>query len=284
MNTIVIFHGGCPDGVGAAWCFKDLADEFYAASFGKTIPLELVEDKKVIFVDFTYRRDEMKTIIEVAEDVIVLDHHKTAYDLEGLENLTLNLDMDRSGAQMAWDYVNNNKPRPWFIDDIADRDLWQWKIPNSKYTTRAMHAQNYYKTIEDFDKLVGQDREKFVDLGKILCEMDEEIYTSLCKRAIDCICTSVKDPSKKWKVKVVECDHMYASEVGNRLSKTCDFAAIYRYDLPSDEWWISMRANGEIDLTEVAKLFDKGGGHKSAAGITLFGSKGQTLKSVFVPI
>jgi oligoribonuclease NrnB/cAMP/cGMP phosphodiesterase (DHH superfamily) len=45
-----------------------------------------------------------------AQKVIILDHHKTALDQfpEGksspLPNLEVNIDMNRSGATMAWDY------------------------------------------------------------------------------------------------------------------------------------------------------------------------------------
>lgn len=89
--------------------------------------------------------------------VVILDHHKTARELLGggtsvTENVSKVIDMDRSGATIAYDYFkeklitgnNNNgadnnalkigefdRVRRLF-EYIEDRDLWRWKLPDSK--------------------------------------------------------------------------------------------------------------------------------------------------------
>jgi oligoribonuclease NrnB/cAMP/cGMP phosphodiesterase (DHH superfamily) len=83
--------------------------------------------------------------------VVVLDHHKTA--LEKLaetaagENVTKVIDMERSGATIAFDYFKEklklcpnqtvmevgefDRLGPLF-KYIEDGDLWRWRLPNSK--------------------------------------------------------------------------------------------------------------------------------------------------------
>jgi len=298
-ESLVIYHGGCSDGLAGAWCFwtkffnKDQTQlsKLYPGTFGSVIDLAECRDKVIFFVDFTYPKDVTESILKVAKQVVVLDHHKTALPLNELknDNLTCIIDMERSGSQLGWDYCNGSEPRPWFIDDIADRDLWKWSIEDSKHTTKCMFAGGFYQSLEDFDKLVESDRASMITIGKCLNRAEENNHKIICKRALECLCHPPKGGGP-YKVKVVETDHFFASDVGNLLSNSkmkdgseCDFAVICRYSLKDNEWWLSLRAGDKsnIDLTEVAKGFDKGGGHRHACGITLFCSKGQSLDSVF---
>jgi hypothetical protein len=286
-TDLVIYHGKCPDGIASAWCFWDLLDKddskFHPGKFNEVPPD--VTNKNVVFVDFSYQFDDMLKLISAAKSVRVLDHHKTANRLLNINNLRFSiiLDMSRSGAQITWDELNPGKARPWFIDDIGDRDLWKWQIEDSKNTTRAMFGLDYYTSIEKFDAIRYSNRDVFVQLGNILNTDDERQYKSITDGAIDCIATSPKDPGLSWRVRAVSCSHAHASEVGNRLvkDKLCDFAVMYRYDILRDEWWISCRALPEssIDLTTILKHFDeKSGGHAKAAGMTI-----KSLREVFKP-
>jgi len=46
--------------------------------------------------------------------------------------------------------------------------------------------------------------------------------------------------------------------------------AIFLYEIGQDEYKISLRASGDVDVSKVAEYFG-GGGHKKAAGFTLQG-------------
>jgi oligoribonuclease NrnB/cAMP/cGMP phosphodiesterase (DHH superfamily) len=312
QNTTVIYHYGCPDGLAGLWCFKKLIEssdtnKAYKGKFNDVI--EEVKGRTLIFVDFTYRVDVMRELLQHAERIVVLDHHKTALDLVDLvkeynnHKFQLVLDMEHSGAQIAWDYVRGTYDssmhmkfsetfttnRPWFIDDIADRDTWKWQVPDSKFTTKAMNALQFYTSLEAFDKLTEESRAHIIDVGKILDKVESDTINQICKNAVKCYCTSPLDATKTWKVMLIQTTHNLASEVGAALcekNQDVDFAVMYRYDILSDEWWLSCRASKEskTDLTEVAKYFSKGGGHAKAAGLTLYNAKGQFLRSVFAPM
>lgn len=146
-RIICIYHANCADGFTAAWCVRWALGEtveFIPASYGEEPPE--VDGADVIIVDFSYKRPAMEKLAASAKSVLVLDHHKTAEaDLIALPltqdtwrqhlrcgvRLAALFDMQRSGAQMAWDYFCQGD-RPWLVDYIADRDLWRWELAASR--------------------------------------------------------------------------------------------------------------------------------------------------------
>lgn len=295
MVDLVIYHGGCADGTAAAWCFwrsvlnKD-SSKLHYGKFGENPPD--VTGKHVVFVDFTYPLEIIEHMLLTAASIEVFDHHKTAIPLGVLiknPKFTLILDNSRSGAQIAWDYLNSDMPRPWYIEDIGDRDLWTWKIPESKESTTGMFAMNYYESMESFDKLQNTNRSEFVLGGRAVLSNEERNIQSIVKRAIPCVTKFDKPDGSPWKVKLVECEHMQASEVGSRLvaDDSCDFAVAFRYDFMKNEWWLSCRAKSDnfIDLTTILPNIDKkSGGHAKAAGATIRGYEGFALSTFFKPM
>ena len=109
-KAICIYHHGCMDGFGAAWVVwknqkvlnQDVEIEYVSARYGDEPP-PLLAGKHVIIVDFSYSRDALLEINEVAASMIVLDHHKTAR--ANCEDLDFaRFDMNKSGAIMAWEW------------------------------------------------------------------------------------------------------------------------------------------------------------------------------------
>jgi nanoRNase/pAp phosphatase (c-di-AMP/oligoRNAs hydrolase) len=282
---LVIYHANCPDGIAAAWCFKDLSNKFHAANHSD-LTYPDVTGLDVVFLDFAYKIDVMKNLLLSAKSIRVLDHHKTNNTLLEIvdEKFSIVLDMDRSGAQIAWDEVNSSV-RPWFIEDIADRDLWRWAIVDSKDVGKGMHALNYYTSLEKFGTIVDADRNHLKMIGAILNEAELASHLISVKKATECTAKSNIDNST-WRVKVVECAVGGISDIGNILvdDDRCDFAVMFRYNIEKNEWWCSARAsvNNDIDLTKILKHFDpKAGGHPKAAGFTIYHPN--NLRTFFEP-
>jgi oligoribonuclease NrnB/cAMP/cGMP phosphodiesterase (DHH superfamily) len=300
---IVCYHKNCADGTGGAWPFWRENYHRYTAgdliiegvTHGQLAP-EVV-DKYVVLVDFCFPRATILKMAAVAKFVVILDHHSSAQrDIEGDQkekklprNVYTIFDVTRSGAQIAWDFVYPGVKCPWFINVIADRDLWQWTLPYSKGVSDVLFKGGYYSwekfelllkkssTQKEEDDLIKQ----FISMSKTEIETEKEIQAA-CKRAI---MTELTTPNgEKYRVKLATCSPKLRSEVGNRLSEGCDFAVTWQYDFFLDEWWCSARASSgsSVDLSLVTAQFHRGGGHKKAAGFTIKG--GENLHTYFETI
>lgn len=297
---VVIYHKNCADGICSAWVFyhhalesKQPAPTFLPMNHHDPLPnLDVFQNKQVILVDICLPRPKLEDIRQVASHVTVLDHHKSAIeDLRGFPNQVL--DMNRSGAQIAWDevYPNLTIPRPWFVDYIADRDLWTWKLPHAKAITKALHKEGHC-TFEGLEKIYQETMQRGIE--QVMAHMvesgqryiqEEEV---LIKQAMQSsVLTHFQLGEHVYRVHVTHCDYSILSEVGNRLAKQddCDFAVIWNYDLKNDLWKLSFRGVPEKrhDLSSIARQFTNGGGHPNAAGATL-SAKQWSLHQVFAPI
>ena len=94
----VIYHANCTDGFGAAysaWKLLGNRAEYYACSHGQKPPD--VEGKNVVVLDFSFDNKTTKKLIKLAENLLVIDHHKSAMvELHDISNTFF--DMTKSGA------------------------------------------------------------------------------------------------------------------------------------------------------------------------------------------
>lgn len=182
LSPLVLYHGNCVDGFTAAWAawtvHKDDA-EYVPVQYGEPPPgwddrhLNY-GGRRVFIIDFSYPRNVLVEMHRLASELVVLDHHKTAEaDLEGLDFCTF--DMERSGAGMAWDYFQGRwdsdypgKKRPWLINYVEDRDLWRWKLPDSRDVNAYIHVQERF--FDRFDNLNNRGLEDALHNGRIVMD------------------------------------------------------------------------------------------------------------------
>lgn len=310
---LVLSHKGCPDGIASSWVYftflrqenktsfrengTQLVDAvFYPAIAGKFTDIDY-KDQDLIMFDVSKTSTDLIKVAKVAKSITILDHHHslekemaklTPSEIDKLTNVKILYDVERSGAQITWDFFFPDKKRPWFIDIIADRDLWKWQIANSKSIGAYLYQNGYY-TWKGFDSLMScaeSSIEKFSLMGQVLLdaeakEINENMrYAILTKFSIPIIKNNEKDTEplihneakveyKDYRVYLVGCRHSLASETCNLLAKKdCDFAAAWRYDFLSNEFWVSCRSvRDDVDLTQILKSV-KGGGHVRAAGFS----------------
>jgi uncharacterized protein len=298
---ICYYHRGCSDGLAAAWCVK--------MKYGnvKLIPIYPAEEKlsksdyrkkSVIFVDVCCHEKTLKKVCKKATSVLILDHHETYKEiLESFkkDNLTTVFDMDRAGCQIAWDYFNKTqkhqkKKRPWFLDYIADRDLWKWELPNSKLVNIGLYHFGHI-TLNSFDILNNQtpkETKKFIaELlpGAIIIDRQNKKVIGMAARYANNV--TMKVGKKTYSVWLSTISRSLKSDLGNELAMKIlpngsdpDFSAIWTYDFKSNEWWISLRGVDEkVNLSKVSKKLG-GGGHPNAASFTISG--GKTLHDFFI--
>lgn len=301
---IVLYHYNCADGTGGAWPFWRENQERYEK--GKLIidgvehghsPPD-VSDKVVAIVDFCFPREVILQMACRAKNILILDHHTSSKRDMAESTLPSNVyayfDEERSGAQIAWSFVYPHKPCPWFIDIIAERDLWRQSSDISKKLSNILFTGKYYRW-NKFEWLLEKSKTKAEEdtLKEIFLSVSgsnnnnthtEQEIANTCKNAI---LTEMTTPNgEKYMVKLANCtSHKLRSEIGNRLSESgCDFAVTWQYDFAMDEWWCSARASSEspIDLSAIAKQFNRGGGHTKAAAFAI--KDGKTLHSYFKTI
>ena len=258
----VIYHADCTDGFGSAysaWKLLGNRAEYYPCKHGQEPPD--VKGKNVVILDFSFSNATTKKMIEEANDLMVIDHHKSAVvELHDISNTIF--DMSKSGATLAWDFFHPGKEAPKFIQYITDRDLWKWELPYSKEFSAAFDMVPF--EFEEFEKF--EDDSVFDDAvkrGSYILAYSKTVVKKVCDKA------SERRIGGKH-VMVVNSSH-WMSEIGAKLSPDCDFALIWYYDHNDKKIKVSLRSFHEhIDVSDVSKRFG-GGGHKKAAGFTLPG-------------
>lgn len=278
-RTICIYHANCADGFTAAWAVREaLGDmvEYIPAGYGDEPPD--VTSADVIIVDFSYKRPVLERMAHTARSIIVLDHHKTARDdlinlpcpaggwavhRAAAGNPAALFDMDRSGAQMAWDYFHQGA-RPFLVDVVADRDLWRWRIEQSREINAVIGSHEMtWDTWHDLAARLQAD----ADIGRVAAEGEAIL------RAHDKLVRQVIDVSKcsmvigGHEVPVAAAPYALASDTAGTMAEGEPFAATY-VDGPKGRAF-SLRSRGDgLDVSQIAAAYG-GGGHCGAAGFLM---------------
>lgn len=264
--TLCIYHGNCADGFGAAlavWLRFGSEVEYVPGFYGEAPPN--CAGQRVILVDFSYKLPELELIIEQAESVTILDHHKTAEaDIQPLLDagrIQGEFDMNRSGAAMAWDWFHPDHDRPRLIEYIQDRDLWQFNLEGTREISAAMFSYDYkFEVWKNILTAMEDDegREFFLQVGKSLLRKHNKDLNDLLKatkrRMLIC----------GYSVPVANLPYIFASDAGNIMAEGELFAASY-FDTPEGRKFSLRSKEGGMDVSEIAKRFG-GGGHARAAG------------------
>ncbi len=290
---LILYHGHCPDG----WCAAFIASKRYPEAqlipldHGATNPPPIVKDLDVLMVDFSLRtREENDALAAAAKSFRILDHHKTAQAvLEGAPYAVF--DMKRSGAGLAWDYLFGKdsqllqssplvyKPeyvhdqsvwaiteRPWYVNYVEDRDLWNWKFPSSREICAFLGTLPF--TIEAWDELDGADIRSVKVAGDGALAHINHYVREAVKQAQTGILQG-------YRTAVLNVPYLNCSEVGNELAKTHEVSLTW-FERGDGIVQFSLRSIGDIDVSAIAKVFG-GGGHKNAAGFQLSLNEGRVL-------
>ncbi|MCL1485171.1 DHHA1 domain-containing protein (plasmid) [Marinobacter sp. M3C] len=267
--TLCIYHGNCSDGFGAAlvvWMRYGESVTFHAGQYGQQPPD--CTGHNVMLVDFSYKLPELQQIIEQANSVTILDHHKTAQaDIQPLLDMgTIHgeFDMSRSGAAMTWDWCYPAVERPRLIDIIQDRDLWQFQLHGTEAISAALfsYRQDFVVWSELLSALeTGEGWDEIYTLGCALLRKHSKDVTQLIEQ------TQRRMTIGGYDVPVANLPYMFASDAGNIMSEGEPFAASY-YDTASKRKFSLRAQKNGVDVSEIARQYG-GGGHAAAAGFEM---------------
>ena len=264
-KKVCVYHAGCLDGFTAAYIVKNEMPTtvLVEGRYGEKIDLKEMEGNDIIFVDFSTKREEMLAIAEVARSVLVLDHHASAEkELDGIaeeaENISVVFDMERSGAMIAWDYYFMFDSVPEIVKLVQDRDLWQFKYDRTKAVTAYMYTLP--QTMDMWDWLFAADIRDLELRGEsILLKIASDVKSILQVASFE----AVVDGNV---VRVANVPHLLASDSGHAMLEDGKYPFSVTYFIGKDQkYHYSFRANGEYDVSELARKYG-GGGHPNAAG------------------
>lgn len=258
--SVCIYHSGCVDGLASAAIVKKaFGDEvvFHAGQYGSPPPE--VEGKDVYIVDFSYKPGDLLKLLESANKLVLLDHHKTAKaDLEHFTHPKADIifDMTHSGAGLAWNYFFPSHPMPRIIAHVEDRDLWRFAMPGSKEVNHVLSCLpndvNHWLQIFDWD----------VDKTIIEGAAIDQFFTSKIVQLKD---LAFQAMIGGYVVPVCNAPSFFASELAGQLAEDKPFAGVFSTNGKEEFWSLRSRGDSGMDVSDIAKQYG-GGGHKNASG------------------
>jgi len=263
MLPLVIYHANCWDGFCAAWVARKALGEIeaVAAQYGTRPPD--VTGRVTYVLDFSYPTTAMEIIALQAEQLVVIDHHQTAFAtldrLRHYEHTTCIYDNEKSGGRLAWEFFfprHQWDSAPWLVDYTEDRDLWRHALPDSQEINAALRS--YPLDFDLWDRFESRSRlAYFKTEGQAIRRREQQIVTDHLRHARrQYICGH--------HVPVVNATVLF-SEIAGELAKGEPFGACY-FDRSDGKRQWSLRSTPEgIDVSEIAKA-NGGGGHQHAAG------------------
>lgn len=291
MKPLVIYHANCADGFTAAWAVRQAMDcDIHPGVYNEPPPA--AEGRDLILVDFCYPRHVLWDIQQVANSILVLDHHKSAEaDLQPEHQQIVRIDQsahnfnwdkvleyaradkgwiprtviyalfdqNRSGAGIAWDFFHPGKARPLFLDHVEDRDLWRFALQHTREICAAVHSHPY--TFEAWDALAAEPTFSLYQQGLVLVRARAKDITeqiAQCRREL---------VIGNYRVPVASIPRSLVSDAAGQMAKGSAFAACYQ-DQPAGRKFDLRSTPDGVDVSEVAKLYG-GGGHARAAGFTV---------------
>ena len=250
---LVLYHANCPDGFGAAWAIwkKYPSAVFVPVDHGQPLPVDPT-GRNLLIVDFSYPRPMLEGIAKSAAAIQVLDHHITAK--QALADLPYaQFDLNKSGAVLAWEWAHR-MPAPWLLEYVQDKDLFTWKLPDSREINAALSAYPYEFTIWD-----GMKRDVLEQEGRAILRYEHKLVEQILQEMV----------MVEFEGETVPCvqSAILTSQIGEHLAATYAFCLIW-HDRHGRRYFSMRSREGGADVARIAVKYG-GGGHPHAAGFSV---------------
>jgi oligoribonuclease NrnB/cAMP/cGMP phosphodiesterase (DHH superfamily) len=308
MKTIIVYHADCVDGaMAAAVVYRslkaaghedtdiDMVPAVYQKPMADFLTGKVITGSVVFIVDFSFSPKETADLIETvkpAGKVVVLDHHKTTiekfaewgvkatdffmYKDKGIE---LFLDLNHSGAALAWRYFHSSGNPPQLVQYVEDYDLWRHKLDGSKavhayLTSLGVDVGAYVHLLDEFEAEKKLTIEEAYGRPGVMDVIRLEGFAILRanKQQMDLIMKSFESVVLDDKVVCAVNSPVHQSELGERLAmeSSCGLGVVWYWG--GYKYNVSLRSapkDGKepVDCASLAAQWG-GGGHKQAAGFT----------------
>ena len=267
------YHAGCPDGFGAAYAaWRAWGSRGRAIARGHDDGFDPLahEGDHVVFADISLQNALLRDLGEVAEHVVILDHHWSARQhFESDPQLAIFLagrghevrfDLEHSGAVLAWHYFHPDEPAPDLLRYVEDQDLWTWKLPESLAVNVAIGS--YPRELEVWEELASRPWQELAHEGEpILRALRTDVERAL----------RFAHPLRVGTLQLEAVNSLHhRSHIGHALAERAAFGtragAVYRFIGARAD--VSLYSIGDFDVSAIASRYG-GGGHRNAAGFSV---------------
>lgn len=267
-KIVVLYHANCPDGFGAAWAawkkFGGKAEYIgIRPDQGKNqLSGLLLKDRDIYFLDVSASGEVLRGLVKQNKSVTVIDHHLSNRDVVQHASRFL-FDLHHSGAVLAWQYFFPHKTVPWLLRYLQEMDLWKFRLPNTMEIITWLGLFPFeFKAWDTLVKSVEKTvfRKRVIAEGKLLLKYEDRLITRILKYAQEV-------QFRGYRARAVN-SPQFQSQIGHLLIDKKHPVGIV-WSVASDGIKFSLRSNGKVDVSRLAKQFPGGGGHKRAAGFSL---------------
>lgn len=294
----LVSHKGCMDGSGVATLFLAAGGKkenlFFTnpnhdASDSLVDKLVFDQNRKLIIAD-TSISVKMADKINNSNtpEIYLLDHHKTALDLDQFIWCEIEKENNRCGTLMFYDFLKTMKvtfPKykkyNKFAHLIDDNDRWIRHEPESEDLSllHMLLGQNLF-----IDRFLRTPDIKFSKEEIYVLNLErkrmEEMIQDKKKQIKSCIVTK-EIGDKRYRVGFIGGANKYTSQVADAIynDPMLDIDIVVLVSAES----ISLRCkkNSDVDLSEIAKL-NGGGGHAKSSGFSLRNLIGDSMVNLVV--
>ena len=260
MKIKLYYHGNCPDGFGSAWAFyQKYGDdiEYQKFFYGKEIPV--TDHDLIFFADCSVTKETLNKLRERSK-VIIIDHHKSAIEeLKGDPSFYYNI--NHSGCVLSWKFLFSDKSVPLLLRYIEDRDLWNWKIENSKQVLAYLDSFDFdFETWSKIDREINSAHgyNDIIKSGNDILRYQDKLVKKFSKNSNP---LKIRDYNG-----IIVNAPFFQGEISENF-KDADFVIIY-YKTKSMLKCSIRTSKDDVDVSLIAKQFG-GGGHQKASGFLI---------------
>lgn len=285
---LCIYHGGCTDGIAAAWVVWKHAQEigekcaFYPGAYGKEPPWDMIGcADEVLLVDFSYGRGDLLRIIELTNGMVtVLDHHASAAqnigDIVGKKCAGI-IDQSKCGARITCDWYFSNRIAPPLLLEIDKQDRWlDDRDPELIMSLRSHPHSPAGDSSEDWESLMAlwsffmtpEGTKQLRKDGKAIYRYYSQRLAELKHLARE---TVVPIGFSHVTLPVVNAHFAFASDLAGQLAEEAPSKVAmtwYRRKDGKVSFSVRSREGAEVTARKLAETYN-GGGHEHAAGFSL---------------
>lgn len=235
--------------------------EFIPIDYKDEFPFSQIdENETIVIVDFSIQKPgEFEKLLKITDNVIWIDHHKTAIEKHGDLDIRGVRRDGAAGCVLTWEWFYPNNLLPRIVDMIGDYDIWAFKYGED--TNKLQAGIKLYETKPEDNNWISwlnsnySIHSLFTD-GEVALTYRSNYYRDLVK--------SLSFFTEIEGYKTIACNAgLVSSQLFDSIQEDYDLMVPFSFD--GKQWTVSIYTKKEIDCSEIAKKYG-GGGHKKAAG------------------